>query len=147
MEFANRKACIEHFQEGFPRLPRYMIEMALDYDLSNGGETGEKPLTGKQKRHRKKALASQPKRDTSVQDMIESALKTGQPMEIDCAQVVKDYEMAPLVKGYISTEGMLSQAQETEVVDEEVLDEGQVDDFLIHRDDDCEEECAEIPEE
>ena len=102
MEFANRKACIEHYQEQFPKLPRYMVEMALDYDLSNGGETNEKPLSGKQKRQRKKALAKLPKRDTSVQDMIEEALKTGKPMEVDCAQVVKDYKMAPLMPGYIS---------------------------------------------
>ena len=44
MEFVNRKACIEHYQEQFPRLPRYMVEMALDYDLSNGGESNEKPV-------------------------------------------------------------------------------------------------------
>ena len=32
MEFANRKACIDHYEDQFPNLPRYMIEMALDYD-------------------------------------------------------------------------------------------------------------------
>ena len=42
MEFANRKACIEHYQGQFPNLPRYMIEMALGYDLQNGA-SNEKP--------------------------------------------------------------------------------------------------------
>ena len=39
MEFASRSKCIDHFQE-FPNLPRYMIEIALGYDLvdlENGG--------------------------------------------------------------------------------------------------------------
>jgi hypothetical protein len=147
MEFVNRKACIEHYQEQFPNLPRYMVEMALDYDLSNGAESNEKQLTGKQKRQRKKALADQPKRDTSIQDMIAEAVKSGKPLEIDSAQVVKkeDYAMAPLVKGYISTEGILEQLEEQE---EELpghcFTEGpggalEVDDFLIHRDEECEE--------
>jgi hypothetical protein len=46
MEFKSRKACIEHYQEQYPNLPRYMIEMALNYDLSEGAHTNEKPLTG-----------------------------------------------------------------------------------------------------
>ena len=45
MEFANREACINHYQEQFPRLPRYMIQMALDYDLNHSGSSNEKPLT------------------------------------------------------------------------------------------------------
>ena len=49
MEFVNRKACIEHYQDQFPNLPRYMIEMALDYDLAQGegSASNEKPMTGK----------------------------------------------------------------------------------------------------
>ena len=118
MEFVNRKACIEHYQEQFPRLPRYMVEMALDYDLSNGGESNEKPLTGKQKRRRKKDLTKQTKRDTSVQDMIQEAVKEGKPIEIDCARIIKkgEYVMPPLVKGYVSTEGILEQLEEQEEV-------------------------------
>lgn len=130
MEFVNRKACVEHYQEQFPNLPKYMIEMALDYDLSNGGQSNEKPLTGSQKRKQKKVKKNLVKRDTSVQDMIESAVKSGKPVEIDCAQVVQDYKMAPLVKGYVSTEGILNQM----TIPEEALTEGEVDDFLIHRD-------------
>ena len=135
MEFVNRKACIEHYQEQFPRLPRYMVEMALDYDLSNGGESNEKPLTGKQKRRRKKDLTKQTKRDTSVQDMIQEALKEGKPIEIDCARIIKkgEYVMPPLVKGYVSTEGILEQIEEQEeLLPDLCFTEGEVDDFLIH---------------
>ena len=55
MEFASRKECIGHYQDQFPNLPRYMIEMALDYDLAqgDGSASNEKPLTGKQKRQQK----------------------------------------------------------------------------------------------
>ena len=132
MEFVNRKACIEHYQDQFSNLPRYMIEMALDYDLSNGAESNEKPLTGKQKRQRKKALAKQTNRDTSVQDMIQAALKEGKPLEIDCAHVIKkeDYVLPPLMKGYISTEGVLEQLEGQEEL--LPMTEGEVDDFLIH---------------
>jgi len=138
MEFVNRKACIEHYQEQFPRLPRYMVEMALDYDLSNGGESNEKPLTGKQKRRRKKDLTKQTKH-TSVQDMIQEAVKEGKPIEIDCARIIKkgEYVMPPLVKGYVSTEGILEQIEEQEEL--LPMTEGEVDDFLIHRDEECEE--------
>ena len=147
MEFVNRKACIEHYQEQFPRLPRYMVEMALDYDLSNGGESNEKPLTGKQKRRRKKDLTKQTKRDTSVQDIIQAALKEGKPIEIDCARIIKkgEYVMPPLVKGYVSTEGILEQLEEQEETPgyspqavarpsgaRVPMPEGEVDDFLIH---------------
>ena len=55
MEFANRKACIDHYEGQFPNLPRYMIEMALDYDLQHGGQTSEKPKTNKQKRELRRA--------------------------------------------------------------------------------------------
>ena len=60
MEFANREACINHYQEQFPRLPRYMIQMALDYDLNQGGSSNEKPLTNKEKRKQKQAKKAQP---------------------------------------------------------------------------------------
>eukprot|EP01046_Picozoa_sp_COSAG06_P053827 COSAG06_NODE_9406_length_1906_cov_8.678453_3_plen_69_part_01 len=43
MEFASRQKCIEHYQNQFPNLPRYMVEMALEYDLQTS-----KPLTNKQ---------------------------------------------------------------------------------------------------
>ena len=43
MEFPNRKACIDHYEQQFPNIPRYVIEMALDYDLANEGQSTEKP--------------------------------------------------------------------------------------------------------
>ncbi len=33
--FANRQACIDHYNEQFPTLPPYLIEMALDFDLQH----------------------------------------------------------------------------------------------------------------
>ena len=80
MEFASRKKCIEHYQEQFPNLQRYMIEMALDYDLQNGGSSNEKPMTNKEKRKVKALKKQQPKRDTTMQDQIQEALETGKPI-------------------------------------------------------------------
>ena len=109
MEFASRKQCIEHFQGQYPNLPRYMVEMALDYDLANGGSTNEKPKSGAQKRKAKRVKEAQAQRDTSFQDHIQAALKEGKPIEIDCASVVKeaDYKMPPFVPGYISLDGLV----------------------------------------
>ena len=45
--------------------------------------------------------------------------------------------MPPLVKGYVSTEGILEQIEEQEEL--LPMTEGEVDDFLIHRDEECEE--------
>ena len=70
MEFASRSKCIEHFQDQFPNLPRYMVEMALDYDLSNGAVSNEKPQTGKERRKAKKHAKEQAlqQKDTSFQE-------------------------------------------------------------------------------
>lgn len=47
MEFVSRKKCIEYYESQYPELPRYMIEMALDYDLAQGegSSSNEKPMT------------------------------------------------------------------------------------------------------
>ena len=103
MEFPNRVKCIEHYQSQFPNLPRYMIEMALEYDLQNGGSSNEKPKTGKERRKEKKAKEQQGKRDTSVAEGI----KVGKT-EMDAVSVVRkeDYKMPAFVSGYISLEGL-----------------------------------------
>ena len=108
MEFESRKSCIEHYQGQFPNLPRYMIEMALDYDLQNGGTTNEKPKTNKEKRKQKRTTKAREKRDTAFQDTLEEALNTGKPLEIDCATIIKasEFKQAPFVSGYISVDGM-----------------------------------------
>ena len=110
MEFVNRKTCIEHYQDQFPNLPRYMIEMALDYDLSQGigSASNEKPLTGKQKRQKKQGKKKQEPVKRELNQTIQDALKTGKRIEIDCAQVVKaeDYEMPPFIKGHIGVDGV-----------------------------------------
>ena len=124
MEFESRKSCIEHYQGQFPNLPRYMIEMALDYDLQNGGTTNEKPKTNKEKRKQKQATKAREKRDTTFQDTLEEALNTGKPLEIDCATIIKasEFKQAPFVSGYISVDGMevKDMMEQVEITEEEV---------------------------
>jgi|EP01049_Picozoa_sp_SAG25_P014332 hypothetical protein len=49
------------------------------------------------------------KRDTSVQDLIQDAVNSGKPIEIDSVGIVRkeDYVMPPFVKGYISVDGLV----------------------------------------
>lgn len=125
MEFASRKECIEHYQDQFPNLPRYMIEMALDYDLAQGegSASNEKPLTGKQKRQQKQVKKTQEPVKRELNETIQDALETGKSLEIDCAQVVKaeEYEMPPFIKGHIEVDGSkLAQAAAQEEALEEI---------------------------
>jgi hypothetical protein len=125
MEFASRKECIEHYQDQFPNLPRYMIEMALDYDLAqgDGSASNEKPLTGKQKRQQKQVKKTQEPVKRELNETIQDALETGKSLEIDCAQVVKaeEYEMPPFIKGHIEVDGSkLAQAAAQEEPLEEI---------------------------
>ena len=125
MEFASRKKCIEHYQDQFPNLPRYMIEMALDYDLAQGegSASNEKPLTGKQKRQQKQVKKQQEPVKRELNETIQDALETGKSLEIDCAQVVKaeEYEMPPFIKGHIEVDGSkLAQAAAQEEALEEI---------------------------
>ena len=121
MEFASRKKCIEHYQDQFPHLPRYMIEMALDYDLAqgDGSSSNEKPLTGKQKRQLKQAAKKHESvaQRREINQTIQECLESGKPLEIDCAKVVKadEYEMPPFIEGHIEVDGSkLVAAQEPE---------------------------------
>ena len=122
MEFANRKACIEHYQDQFPNLPRYMIEMALDYDLAQGegSASNEKPMTAKQKRQQKQQKKGREPVKRELNQTIQDALKTGKRIEIDCAQVVKaeDYEMPPFIKGHIEVDGVKLTAVAEQIQDE-----------------------------
>ena len=109
MEFASRKECIGHYQDQFPNLPRYMIEMAPDYDLAQGegSASNEKPLTGKQKRQQKQVKKTREPVKRELNETIQNALKTGNSLEIDCAQVIKaeEYEIPPFIKGHIEVDG------------------------------------------
>ena len=127
MEFANGKACIEHYQNQFPNLPRYMIEMALDYDLATGAPSNEKPLTGKQKRMKKQVEKAQQPVKREMNQKIQEALASGKRLEIDCAKVIKpeDYEMPPFLPGHIEMDGnavadQLGKIQELEPQIEEI---------------------------
>ena len=107
MEFANRKACIDHYEDQFPNLPRYMIEMALEYDLATGAPSNEKPLTGKEKRKQKQLKKKQEPVKRELNEKIQDALKSDKRLEIDCAKIVKadEYEMPPFVPGHIEVDG------------------------------------------
>ena len=107
MEFANREACINHYQDQFPRLPRYMIQMALDYDLNQGGSSNEKPLTNKEKRKQKQAKKAQPPVTREFEEQLKSKLENGEFLEFECAKVVKggDYVMPPMMQGAVNVDG------------------------------------------
>ena len=108
MEFVSRDKCIAHYHEQFPNLPRFMVEMALDYDLANGGQTQEKPKTGAQKRKAKRIKQLQGERETSeVKQLIEASKKQPIAIEIDSAKVIPqgEYQPAPMMKGCIAVDG------------------------------------------
>ena len=107
MEFANREACINHYQDQFPNLPRYMIQMALDYDLNQAGSSNEKPLTNKEKRKQKQAKKAQQPVKRDFEEQIKSKLENGEFLEFDCAKVVKgeDYVLPPMMKGAVNVDG------------------------------------------
>ena len=108
MEFASRSKCIDYYQEQFQNLPRYMIEMALDYDL----QSTQKPKTGKEKRQAKRQKVKTEQEKTHPHGVLaptlQEALASGKPLEIDSAQVVskEDYQPAPFMKGCIEVDGL-----------------------------------------
>ena len=91
MEFHSRKACIDYYAENFPHLPRFMIEMALDYDL----DQSNKKMTGSERRKLKRAQPVQEDKE-AVGVVVSGA-----------ARVVKaeDYIPAPMIKGAIEVDG------------------------------------------
>ena len=107
MEFHSRKACLDYYTEQYPHLPKYMVEMALDYDLATGAPSNEKPLTGKEKRKQKQLKKKQEPVKRELNEKIQDALKSGKRLEIDCAKIVKadEYEMPPFVPGHIDVDG------------------------------------------
>jgi len=127
MEFANRKACVEHYQAQFGNLPRYMIEMALDYDLatSDGAASNEKPLTGKEKRRLKQAKQEHVPIERELTKQIQEALKEGKRLEIDSAHVVRaeDYNEPPKMKGYINADGVDAAEQLQQIQDKDACQE------------------------
>ena len=105
MEFPNRKSCIDHYEAQFPNLPRYMIEIALDYDLRQQASE-KKPLTGAQRRKQKREPKAEPvKRE--INEFIQDALANAKPLELDCATIVRgeDYQAPPNVKGFVEIDG------------------------------------------
>ena len=106
MEFPNRKSCIDHYEAQFPNLPRYMIEIALDYDLSQKASE-KKPLTGAQRRKQKRERVEPVKRE--INEFIQDALANAKPLELDCATIVRgeDYKAPPNVKGFVEIDGVV----------------------------------------
>ena len=116
MEFPNRKSCIDHYEAQFPNLPRYMIEIALDYDLRQQASE-KKPLTGAQRRKQKREPKAEPvKRE--INEFIQDALANAKPLELDCATIVRgeDYKAPPNVKGFVEIDGEVeAKALQTQV--------------------------------
>ena len=137
MEFANRKACIDHYEDQFPNLPRYMIEMALDYDLATGAPSNEKPLTGKEKRKLKQQKKKQEPVKRELNEKIQDALKSGKRLELDCAKVLKadEYEMPPFVPGHIEVDGANLMQQLEPEPEPEIEEIQEVDDTVFIDDD------------
>ena len=93
MEFHSRKACVDYYSEQYPHLPKYMVEMALDYDL----EQSNKKMTGAEHRKLKRAT-----KEIVLEDSCVTELKS-----CGSAQVVtpNEYTMPPMVKGAIEVDG------------------------------------------
>ena len=142
MEFANREACINHYQDQFPRLPRYMIQMALDYDLNQGGSSNEKPLTNKEKRKQKQAKKAQPPVTREFEEQLKSKLENGEFLEFECAKVVKggDYVMPPMMQGAVNVDG----AEYAKLQEQKQSDAKQNDAKLKQSDEKLNDEMSEI---
>jgi hypothetical protein len=84
-----------------------MIQMALDYDLNQGGSSNEKPLTNKEKRKQKQAKKAQPPVTREFEEQLKSKLENGEFLEFECAKVVKgeDYVMPPMMQGAVNVDG------------------------------------------
>lgn len=67
MEFPSRKHCVAHFQELYPNLPQYMIELALDYDLNRVKPTGAQKRALKRNTKNRETQCSSFDPDTAVQ--------------------------------------------------------------------------------
>jgi hypothetical protein len=99
MEFPSRKDCIEHYQGLYPNIPKFMIDVALEYDLSTQKQD-KKPQTGKARREVKRN-----------KDKLGQEAKTSKrgPAQWDSTafRVVKpeDYTACPMMKGCINVDG------------------------------------------
>ena len=59
MEFPNRESCVTHYMGLYPHLPKYIVEVALDYDLNKVKPTGAQ----------KRALNAQRQRNAETREM------------------------------------------------------------------------------
>ena len=102
MEFHTRKACLDYYSDNFPHLPRYMIEMALDYDL----EQSNKKMTGSERRKLKRV-------DPGAELSKEKEVISG------TARVLKadKYIPAPMINGTIATDEPAIETAEFQIND------------------------------
>ena len=91
MEFHTRKACLDYYSDNFPHLPRYMIEMALDYDL----EQSNKKMTGSERRKLKRADLGA---GLSKEKEVSASQGTARVLKAD------EYTPAPMINGTIATD-------------------------------------------
>ena len=94
MEFHSRKACLDYYTEQYPHLPKYMVEMALDYDL----EQSNKKMTGAERRKLKRVEPVQ--RESRLTEITPG-------VTYGTAKVVPadEYVMPPMMKGAIEVDG------------------------------------------
>ena len=92
MEFHSRKACIDYYDGQFPHLPRYMIEMAFEFDEAQS----KKKMTGAERRKLKRAEPKEASRIEIVQG-INYGTATVVPAD--------EYVMPPMIKGFIEVDG------------------------------------------
>jgi len=102
MEFSSREKCIEYHSEQFPNLPRYMIELALDYDLRT-----TKPMTGREKRKQKREVQEGKSKCIERGRWLQDKLENAEQLELDAGAVIpaSEYVMPPFVKGHIECDG------------------------------------------
>ena len=96
MEFHSRKACIDYYSDQFPHLPKFMIEMAMDYDL----EQSNKKMTGSERRKLKRAEPV--KREKCLESYVPGVC-------YGTATVIpkEEFVMAPMIEGAIEVDGKL----------------------------------------
>eukprot|EP01051_Picozoa_sp_SAG22_P015391 SAG22_NODE_2001_length_3168_cov_24.284132_4_plen_126_part_00 len=94
MEFHSRKACLDYYTDQYPHLPKYMVEMAMDYDL----EQSNKKMTGAERRKLKHVKPVQ--RESRLTEITPG-------VTYGTAKVVSpdEYVMAPMIKGAIEIDG------------------------------------------
>jgi hypothetical protein len=107
MEFPSRKHCIDHYADLYPNLARYMIEIALDYDLNRVKPTGSQKRARKRHTDTRKEEADDYDPNTAVKviaacEKEESTMIEG-CIEVDGIEMTENLNIAQSMSGNKST--------------------------------------------